>query len=343
MAETKGELPLVCVTGATGYIASHVVRILLERKTFRVRGTVRDLSNDARNGHLRALPGASERLELVQADLLDDASLRAAMVGVKICIHTASPFFNVTTDPEKDLLRPAVEGTKSTLAGCLASGVEKVVLTSSTASMIYAARSGEHVLTESDWSDEAFMRERKLWYPLSKTLAERAAWAFVEEQKQCFSLTVMNPCLVCGPMLQPSMNTSSDVLLQHLDGRVQYIREGGFLWVDVTDVAEAHVLAAEQEEATGRYLLLGDVTPWADFVGAVVSCKEVLPEAVRAKIPREVAPKELVDPNDRYSIKKKFCFDTTRAKELGVSFTPIPDSIRNHVRCPPFQKHLAAV
>lgn len=180
---------IVLVTGASGYVAGHVVSQLLAAG-HHVRGTVRDAQDVAKTSHLRALPHAAERLELVEANLLEPASLVAAAKGCVACMHTASPFFNSSVE-EDSLLKPAVEGTLGVLRACHAAGVHRVVLTSSTAAVFVKVTQEGHVFTEEDWSDEEMMRQNRVLYPLSKTLAERAAWEFAAEHKD-LSLVVVS-------------------------------------------------------------------------------------------------------------------------------------------------------
>ena len=132
---------LVCVTGAGGFIASWLVKALLARG-YTVRATVRDAADEGRTAHLRALDGAGERLHLFSADLLGDAAaFDAAMAGCACVFHCASPFFHMAadaaeSDAEAELLRPALEGTRTVLRAALRSPtVRKVVLTSSAAAV----------------------------------------------------------------------------------------------------------------------------------------------------------------------------------------------------------------
>lgn len=137
-------------------------------------------------------------------------------------IHSASPFFmkNVT-DPDAQLLKPAVEGTLTVLRACSKhETVKRVVLTSSTAAVMGCKRPADHVYNEADWSDETSQREREAWYALSKTTAERcgfsackalvvdercrAAWEFANGQS-AFTFAVINPTMVVGPLLQPTV------------------------------------------------------------------------------------------------------------------------------------------
>ncbi|XP_071496388.1 uncharacterized protein [Diadema antillarum] len=130
MASGNGEK--VLVTGASGYIASHIVQQLLEAG-YKVRGTVRSLSNAAKVEPLRKLcPNASSDLELIEADLTKDEGWKEAVAGCVYVMHTASPFPFANPKDENEIIKPAVEGTTRVLQACVdQGGVKRVVLTSS--------------------------------------------------------------------------------------------------------------------------------------------------------------------------------------------------------------------
>lgn len=256
---------LVCVTGATGFIATHIVRKLLS-DGYAVRGTVRDTW---KAWHLINLPHATERLELKKANLRKPGSFDDAVADCDAVIHCASPFFfHGVTDPDKQLLEPAVGGTLNVLESCAKqSSVKRVVVTSSIAAVAYKDVGADHVFTADDWSDEDLLRRRENWYMLSKTLAERAAWDFVQDNNTGFDMVSINPTLVTGPMLQPVLNTSTEVVLKFLNGRKKSIPKTTFQFVDVRDVASAHVKALTSDAASGkRYLAVGGCVPTSDLV-----------------------------------------------------------------------------
>ncbi len=120
MVEQNSSLPLVTVTGISGYIGSHVGLQLLQSGQYRVRGTVRSTSNEAKIAPLRKAFGEElfGKLELVEADLLDPDSFTRALEGSTYVCHVASPFIIETPRDEMDLIRPAVEGTKAVLRAC---------------------------------------------------------------------------------------------------------------------------------------------------------------------------------------------------------------------------------
>jgi dihydroflavonol-4-reductase len=239
----------VCVTGASGFVASQLIAALLERG-YRVRGTVRSAKRQEALRDVLALPGAKERLELVEADLLDPPSLVKAVAGCEIVMHTASPYFLHYKDAQKELVDPAVKGTRDTLEACKAAkSVRRVVVTSSIAAV--TDEPGERRLTEDDWNTTSSVDRNAYYY--SKVAAEREAWRFAEE-KPGFDVVAINPFMVIGPSLVPSLNESNKLLVEMLTGKYPGIVSLAWGFVDVRDVARAHIAAAEREDASGRYL-----------------------------------------------------------------------------------------
>jgi dihydroflavonol-4-reductase len=252
----------VLVTGAAGFVGAEVVARLLAGG-HRVRGTAR---NPDAADHLRALPGASEGLTLVAADLLQPASLESAVHGCRQVIHSASPFVLDAADPQRDLVDPAVEGTLAMLRACQAAGgVQRVVLTSSMAAITDEPRAAP--LSEQDWNVKSTLRRNP--YYLSKTLAERAAWRFVEEQRPSFDLVAINPWTVIGPSRAPALNVSNAVFVDLTKGVFPGYVSLSFAMVDVRDVAEAHVRAMEIPAASGRYVCASEVLGMREIVAVI--------------------------------------------------------------------------
>nr|POF10816.1 tetraketide alpha-pyrone reductase 1 [Quercus suber] len=114
---SSGAGKIVCVTGASGYIASWLVKLLLNRG-YTVKASVRDPNDPKKTNHLQVLDGAKERLHLFKANLLEDGSFDSAVEGCDGVFHTASPFYNNVKDAEAELLEPAVKGTLNVLSSC---------------------------------------------------------------------------------------------------------------------------------------------------------------------------------------------------------------------------------
>lgn len=243
----------VLVTGATGYVAGWIIQRLLA-KGHTVNATVRDLSHSSKTKALmdmaEGLPG---ELELFQADLLREGSFRRPMMGCSTVFHTASPFKLNVGHAQRDLIDPAVKGTRNVLNTVNQShSVQRVVLTSSVVAMYGDnADLNGRALTEDDWNTTSTPETGP--YQLSKTVAEKVAW----EMQGDWSLAVINPALVVGPTLNPDTQSESFALVKKLiDGSlasgVPPLELG---WVDVRDVADAHVAAMTQSQ--GRHILCG--------------------------------------------------------------------------------------
>jgi dihydroflavonol-4-reductase len=252
----------ICVTGASGFVAAHIIRELLERG-YRVRGTVRGRPMPGKYDFLTTLPGASDQLELVTAELLREGSYDAAMAGCGGVIHTASPYVIDVRDPQRDLVDPAVKGTLNVLRSARSAGVRRVVLTSSMAAITDEPIQGK-LLTEDDWNDRSSL-DRNPYY-FSKTLAERSAWGFVEAEAPGFDLVAINPFMVLGPALGPELNATNAIFRDILMGTYPGILNLSWGLVDVRDVATAHVLAMESDRARGRYICAGEVLSMRDIV-----------------------------------------------------------------------------
>jgi dihydroflavonol-4-reductase len=325
----------VLVSGASGFIAAHIIAQLLE-KGYRVRGTVRSLKKQDSYAHLVALPGAAERLELVEADLLTAGAFDAAAKGVEYVMHTASPFVLQAKDPQKDLVEPAVQGTRSMLESCARAGsVKRVVLTSSMAAITDEPES-ERVLSEADWNVKSSLTRNP--YYLSKTLAEKEGWRFIEEEKPRFDLVVINPYFVVGPSLGPGLNPSNQLFSDLLGGQYPGIMSLTWGFVDVRDVAAAHILAMENPAAKGRYLTAGEDVSMRQIVELLTKLgydKYKLPKLAMdcaigdftAKLASYFQPKG-VGQYLRTHIGHTLRYDNSKVqRELGLRFRPLEQSV----------------
>jgi len=250
----------ILVTGATGYIASHLIKILLENG-FKVRGTVRSLSNKEKYQFLENLvPSKQDNLTFVEADLTDKSSWLSAMEGCDYVFHLASPIPVSIPKDEMDIIGPAVEGTVNVLEAAVAKGVKKVVITSSVAAI---AHGHQGLITEEFWSKEEMCPP----YPKSKLRAEKAAWEFYEHNKGKLELTVINSCLVLGPMFTQHKNTSESLLSEIIKGNIPGVSDSSILFVDVRDVADAHFKAMFTEKTNGkRYIIASESTTMPELV-----------------------------------------------------------------------------
>ncbi|KAK8582132.1 hypothetical protein V6N12_072327 [Hibiscus sabdariffa] len=313
---STGEGKTVCVTGASGYIASCLVKHLLLRG-YTVKASVRDPSDPRKTQHLLALEGAEERLKLFKADLLEEGSYDYVVKGCEGVFHTASPFYHDVTDPQAELLNPAVKGTLNVLNSCAnTSSVKRVILTSSIAAVTYTGkpRTPDVVVDESWFTDPEYCKSLKLWYVVSKTIAEDSAWKFAKEKG--LDLVVINPAMVIGPLLQPTLNASAAAVLSLIKG-AQTFPNATFGWVNVKDVANAHIQAFEIPSATGRYCLVERVAHCSEAVNIL---SELYPSF---RLPEKCADDKPYVPT--YQVSKE------KALSLGIEFTPLEVSLRETV------------
>ncbi|OMP06181.1 NAD-dependent epimerase/dehydratase [Corchorus capsularis] len=312
----SGTGKVVCVTGASGYIASWLVKFLLQRG-YTVKATVRNPSDPKKIEHLFALDGAKERLHLFKAELLDEGAFDSVVDGCDGVFHTASPFYHNVKDPQAEMIDPALKGTLNVLRSCAkVPSIKRVVITSSIAAVAWNGTPlGPDVIVDESWfSDPTFCEKSKLWYVLSKTLAEEAAWKYTKENG--IDMVSINPGLVIGPILQPTINTSVEPILKLINGAETYPNTT-YRLIDVRDVVNAHVSAFENSSAHGRYLLVERVMHCSDIVQVLRKLYPAL------RLPEKCADEELGMPV--FQVSKE------RAKSLGVNFTPLEVSLKDTV------------
>lgn len=240
----------ILVTGGSGFLAGHCILALLQAG-YAVRTTMRD---PAREAALRAmLIGAgvetAGRLDIAVADLTADDDWARAAVGCDAALHVASPLPAGAPRHEDELIRPAREGTLRVLRAAKAAGLRRVVLTSSFAAVGYG-KILTRPYTESDWTDPSLPGLAA--YPKSKTLAERAAWDFVDGEGRGLELAVINPVGIFGPLLGPDLSASILLIKSMLEGRLPALPRLMFGVVDVRDVADLHLRALTDPAAAGE-------------------------------------------------------------------------------------------
>ena len=332
----------VLVTGANGYVASWLVKRLLE-EGITVHAAVRNKANEAKIKHLQEAAAASSgSIRFFDADLLSPGSYKEAMQDCELVYHTASPFTTTVKDPQKELIEPAEQGTANVLTTASeVPTVKRVVVTSSCAAIytdcIDSVNAPGGRLTEAVWNKTASLDYQP--YSYSKTLAERKAWELAEAQQQ-WDLITINPCLVLGPALNPQ-NTSSEsvnILKMLGDGQMKMgAPKIGMGIVDVRDVAEAHYLAGYTPAAQGRYITAAHETDFLEM-------GTVLGERYGAEypLPKKALPKwllMLVGPMTNKLFTRSFIrnnvnipwrADNSKIKqELGIEFKPMKETMED--------------
>lgn len=282
MTDVRSDDAPVVVTGATGFLAGHCILQLLEAG-HAVRGTLRDASRgDGLRATLARHGGDVSRVELVTADLSSDAGWDAAMAGASRVLHVASPLPRVIPKDPELLIRPAREGALRVLRAARDAGVRRVVMTSSTAAIVYGRGGRPEPFTEADWSDPDGADHTN--YTRSKTIAERAAWDFVAEEAPELEFTTVNPGLILGPVLEADYGTSAEAVLKLLNGDFPGVPRMGFPIVDVRDVADLHLRAMTHPAAPGERFLAATDFLWFSDIAAVL--REALPDYAKRMPPR---------------------------------------------------------
>ncbi len=284
----------VLVTGATGYVAGWLVKKLLD-EGLTVHAAVRNPEDKKKTEHLDEIAVKSHgMLKYFAADLLREGSYAEAMQDCELVFHTASPFIASVKDPQKDLVNPALLGTRNVLEQANKTpSVKRVVLTSSVAAIygdnIDILNAPNGILTEDVWNTTSDLSHQP--YSYSKTLAEKEAWAINKKQSR-WDLVVINPGLVLGPALNIGGVTSESfrIVKQFGDGSLKMGGPKiGFGIVDVRDLALAHFNAGFFPEAEGRNIISGYNT-WFMEMG-----KTLLPKyGKKYPIPKKEMPKFLI-------------------------------------------------
>ncbi|MEZ4989261.1 MAG: NAD-dependent epimerase/dehydratase family protein [Saprospiraceae bacterium] len=330
----------VLVTGATGYVAGWLVKKLLE-EGLTVHAAVRDPKNEIKVAHLSALANQTPgKIKFFKSDLLDEGSYAEAMADCELVFHTASPFTTEVADPQKELIDPAVNGTKNVLEQAnQTASVKRIVLTSSCAAIYTDAIDTENApggqLTEKIWNTTASLDYQP--YSYSKTLAEKAAWELAAAQDR-WDLVVVNPCLVMGPPLAPESTTSEsfNLLKQMGDGTMKAgAPDLGIGLVDVRDLAVAHFRAGFTSEAEGRHIICGHNSSFLEL-GQVLHQEY----GNTYPLPKTKIPKWLlliVGPFVNKAFSRKFIrnnvnhtwkADNSKSKNaLGMSYRPLKETM----------------
>jgi len=244
----------VLLTGISGFLGGHVALALLNAG-FAVRGSLRDIARAPKvRAALRSAGADVSNLQFVALDLMRDDGWREAAEGCRYLQHVASPLTIRMPKDRDELIRPAVEGTRRALEAALAAGVERIVLTSSTAAIMYGhPRTRAEPFTEADWSRTE--GEGVSAYTESKTRAELEAWSIMEAAGRRDDLATINPTVILGPLLDDDVGTSDVMIQRLLDGSAPAVPRFDFGIVDVRDVAILHLNAMRMPRAGGQRFL----------------------------------------------------------------------------------------
>lgn len=323
----------VLLTGGSGFIAAHTIDILLQHGF----DTVVTVRSEEKGKHiLKAHPDIpKEKLSyVIVKDVAEDGAFDQAVQSnppFDYVLHTASPFHFNVQDPVKDFLDPAIKGTTGILKAITAHApsVKRVVITSSFAAIVNGKQHPK-LYSEKDWNPVTWQEamDHSNVYRASKTFAEKAAWDFVAKERPNFDVATVNPPLVFGPIVHylnslDAINTSNARMRDIVQGQMKdkIAPTGTYLWVDVRDVALAHVRAIEVSEAGGKRFFV---------VAGYFSNKEIV-DAVRETHP-ELEPKLPSKDIESDFPKNIFEIDNNRSKEvLGLKYRSLKETVSDTV------------
>lgn len=252
---------LVFLTGVSGFLGGHVALELL-KQGYRVRGSLRDLSKadhvrDVMAGHGADVSG----LEFCKLDLLDDEGWQDAAKGARYLQHVASPLVIQQPKDKMELIRPAVEGTERAINAALNSDIERIVLTSSAAAIMYGhPKTRTEPFTDADWTN---LSDPNLTpYVESKALAEQRAWELMDAAHRHNDLVTVNPVAIFGPLLDRDPGTSAIIIQRMMNGSTPAGANFAFGYVDVRDVAALQIKAMQTNDAGGQRYPISASTEW---------------------------------------------------------------------------------
>lgn len=246
----------VLLTGVTGFLGSHTT-IQLLNKGYEVVGTLR---NKERINFIREVIGKQTRninnLTFVEADLKDSDIWLELTKDIDYIQHIASPFPRTMPKSENELIIPAKKGTLNILQAAKTNNVKRIVIVSSLGAIAYGKtkREFDTIFNENDWTDVSNYKDTTPYYR-SKTIAEKAAWDFIKNERSGLELTTICPGAILGPVIDNDFGTSANIIISLLNGSIPALPKIEFDIVDVRSVANLLIKAMEMPQAANnRYI-----------------------------------------------------------------------------------------
>jgi nucleoside-diphosphate-sugar epimerase len=318
----------VLVTGATGFIGAHVADEVLRR------GIPIKIASRSKAKAEQFIEARKDKANLISYAVIDDfeqtaGGLDKAAEGCDGVIHVASPFNYEVDDVKRELIEPAIAGAKAMMKACSAAGtIKRVVLTSSFASVIDVNRKEDHIFTYTgaDWNpltyEDACKSEPVTAYRGSKKYAELEAWNYVKDNQTKFDLVTLCPPMTFGPIVHPvenvaKLNVSNGVLWSIAEGVNPLPVSRVPVWIDVRDLAKAHVESLLRPEVGGKRY--------------IAASTEFFSYQAAADIMRETftwAKDKVTEGEPGASIEYQYKLDgQTMASDLGIKYTPFKDTV----------------
>ncbi|RPG43725.1 MAG: aldehyde reductase [Gammaproteobacteria bacterium TMED112] len=315
----------VLLTGISGYIAMHCAKELLQRD-YHINATVRNLDKveDIKNA-LSALSLDVDKIEFFQADLLSDDNWEDAMAGCEYVMHVASPYPLNQPKDENVLIKPAVEGTDRVVSLAIKNNVKKIVLTSSVVAVSVGHTKKEY--SEKDWS---YADKPIAPYAKSKTLAEKKAWELIKNANTDTKLTVINPSGVIGPSLTSEISSTQLIIAGLMNGKIPVNLPIHIGYVDVRDVALAHIKALENPNSDGERIIVSNTELWHKDVSKILKEGGYKAPWLTVSVPVAKFLANIVPAlkGAKRFLGKDMVKNTTKAEDiLGISYIDIKKSI----------------
>lgn len=332
----------VFVTGATGYIAQHIIKQLLS-KGYSVIGSVRSQSKGEQlkeliTAHHQDTTGDAKFDYVIVESLIEPGAFDSILQNHKevgVFIHSASPIPFATDNVEKDILQPAIDGTKNVLTSIKKYGnenIKKLVITSSIAAVepLGTGQTELKTILEKDWNPITFeqgLANPAVAYYASKTLAEREVWKFVDENKNQlnFDVAVINPLFVFGPQAfgikdkSAALRSTGEIInsvlkLKSNDPIPSLVAS----FIDVRDVARAHIIAFENDDAIGQRLILDNE----------IFTKELIAHLIKKNFPSLDIPEGDIVKSEEEIANYPWRVDSTKTEKiLGFKYISLDKSV----------------
>ena len=315
----------VLLTGISGYIAMHCAKELLKRD-YHINATVRNLDKveDIKKA-LSALSLDVSKIQFFKADLLSDDNWADAMADCEYVMHVASPYPLNQPKDENVLIKPAVEGTERVVSLAIKNNVKKIVLTSSVVAVSVGHTKKQY--SEEDWS---FADKPIAAYAKSKTLAEKKAWELIKNANTDTKLTVINPSGVIGPSLTSEISSTQLIIAGLMNGRIPVNLPIHIGYVDVRDVALAHIKALENPNSDGERIILSNTELWHKDVSKILKDGGYKAPWLTVSVPVAKFLANVVPAlkGAKRFLGKDMVKNTTKAEDiLGISYIDIKKSI----------------
>jgi dihydroflavonol-4-reductase len=316
------------VTGANGHVGNNLCRQLVARGE-RVRAMIRASADPA--------PLAGVDVEIVRGDIMDPVGTAAAVDGCGRVYHTAAGFLMWAKDPERDIIRPSVDGTRNVVEAAARAGVEKLVYTSSSGTIGHADSPAAR------WDETRPYPEPHTHYLRGKIAAEKEAFAVAK--RTGLALVSIHPGLILGPRFwKPSESVGQ--IIQFVNQGAPVYFDGGFSVVDVEDVARGAILAMEKGRSGERYILAGENITVKGLFDRMAELTGLKAPTVKLPVPvlrtmaallelvsRLTGARPMIDRSQVDEFAGKFAyFDSGKAEhELGYTYLPAREVVRRTV------------